>query len=65
MLFSEGLGLDQKHRIGNRMLWQGLGEARYNLGRWDLALEAYQVVCVEEVSCSSLDPTKMIVDLYP
>ena len=34
--------------MGNKVLWQGIGEARYNQGKWDTALEAFNSVLYYE-----------------
>ena len=40
--------VDPKHGVGNKGLWQGIGEARFNLGKWDTALEAFNSVLFYE-----------------
>lgn len=43
-LFAEALHVDQQHKVGNKGLWQGLGEARYQLGYFEAAEQAFQAV---------------------
>lgn len=43
-LYIDALNVDMNHRKGNVALWRGLADARYNLGRHDEALEAFQAV---------------------
>ena len=43
-----GLQVDPKHGQGNKILWQGIGEARHHLSRWDTALEAFNSVLFYE-----------------
>ena len=40
--------VDPKHGEGNKVLWQGIGEARYNQGKWDTASEAFNSVLYYE-----------------
>ena len=42
--FGEALHVDMRHRAGNRGLWQGLGEARYQQAKHDAAIEAFRAV---------------------
>lgn len=42
--FGEALHVDPRHRVGNRGLWQGLGEARYQQAKHDAAIEAFRAV---------------------
>eukprot|EP00955_Chlamydomonas_euryale_P086023 364187-Chlamydomonas_euryale.AAC.1 len=43
-LFAAALHVDQSHRVGNTELWRGLGDARFNLGLFMPAKEAYEAV---------------------
>ncbi len=47
-MFGEALNVDPEHGVGNKGLWQGIGEARFHLGKWDPAMEGFNSVLYYE-----------------